>query len=43
MLLTEQPLDTYEDQVSFGERFMEALAAAWCVGAGLEARVPEAE
>jgi hypothetical protein len=41
-LLTEQPLDTYEDQLSFGARFMQALAAASCIAARLEAKVPEA-
>ncbi|MCW2528557.1 MAG: hypothetical protein JWM76_3417 [Pseudonocardiales bacterium] len=39
--LTKQTLDTHNDQISFGARFMEALAAASCVATRLEAKAPE--
>lgn len=41
-VLTQLPLDTYDDQIAFGARFMEALAAASCVATRLQATVPQA-
>jgi hypothetical protein len=40
-VLTQLPLGTHNDQIAFGARFMEALAAASCVATRLQAKVPE--